>query len=134
MELNPGKKPVVVPGSREDEVSSAVDKFHSALIEVNDKLLEELLCKELSYGHSNGLVEDKRSFITKIKNRNSAFTSIKISRQKIIVTGETAVVRHHFLAGTNDKNLPGKVELFILQVWQWQNRRWKLLARQALRS
>lgn len=134
MELNPGKEPMADPGSTEDAITSAVDKFHSALIHINKKMLEELLCEELSYGHSNGLVEDKESFITSIENRNSVFTSIQISGQTIKVAGGTAVVRHHFLAGTNNKNIPGKVMLSILLVWQWQNRRWKLLARQAVRT
>lgn len=118
----------------EGEIRSAVEKFHTALLNVNEQILDELLSEELSFGHSNGKVEDKAGFITNIVNKNSVFTSIDFSEQIIKITGKTAVVRHLFFAHTNDNNKQGSVKLFILLIWQMKNRKWQLLARQAVRT
>lgn len=117
----------------EMKVSAAVHAFHAALTEADEQSLELLLSKDLSYGHSNGVVEDKQTFIENIVNGNSVFLEIALSDQSITTSGDTAVVRHQFNAKTNDKNVLATVALRILLVWQKQDEQWQLLARQAIR-
>ena len=102
------------------------------MIDGNQIALEQLTASQLSYGHSSGLIEDKNAYITAIIDGTSGFTSIDLTEQTISISGDVALVRHKFTAGTDNKGQqPGTVKLTVLQVWQKQKGKWLLLARQA---
>lgn len=117
----------------ENAIARKVELLKTALIDADSASLHQLTHEELSYGHSSGRVEDKPSLIESLTSRKSDFVSIDISDQSIQVSGKTAIVRHTFLANTNDGGKPGTVKLAILLVWQKKKNDWKLLARQAVR-
>ena len=51
--------------SREEaEIKAAVETLDKALIDTNKTVLESLVADEVSYGHSNGKVENKQEFIS----------------------------------------------------------------------
>lgn len=116
----------------EMEIITTVHAFHAALIDADKESLESLLDERLSYGHSNGMIENKNQFIENILNGNSVFIEIELADQSVNILGDTSVVRHIFKAKTNDKNIPAAISLKVLLVWQKQNEQWKLLARQAV--
>jgi phage-related minor tail protein len=123
-------------GQSKDEqaVADAVKKLNQAMIDANNMALDQLTAAGLSYGHSNGLVENKDAYITAIVDGTSRFTSIDISEETISISDNVAIVRHKFVAGTANKGQePGTVKLSVLQVWQKQKGKWLLLARQAVR-
>ena len=116
----------------EEAVASAVKTLNQAMIDANHIMLDQQTSKNLSYGHSVGLVEDKNAYITAMVDGKFGFTSIDISEQTISVHGNVAIVRHRFFAGTDNKGQqPGTVTLHVLQVWQKEKGKWVLLARQA---
>ncbi len=118
-----------------NEVADAVEQLRVAMIKADKAALENLAAGKLSYGHSSGAVDDKKTFVEKIVSGQSVFESIDLSEQTISVSGNVAVVRHLLFAKTNDAGKgPGEVKLKILLVWQKQKKNgWKLLARQAVR-
>ncbi len=61
----------------------------------------------------------------------SVYPDITITDQVITFAGNDAIVRHRLLADTNKADMPPKIDIIILMVWQKQNGIWKLLARQA---
>lgn len=116
----------------ERALSEAVGKLNRAMIDANRTVLEQLTSDKLSYGHSNGLIEDKSAYIEAILDGTSKFTSIDVTDQTISINGDVAIVRHKFTAGTANKGQqPGTVRLSVLLVWQKQKGKWLLLARQA---
>lgn len=116
----------------EDAIARAVRQLNQAMIDGNQIALEQLTASQLSYGHSSGLLEDKNAYITAIIDGTSGFTSIDLTEQTISISGDVALVRHKFTAGTDNKGQqPGTVKLTVLQVWQKQKGKWLLLARQA---
>lgn len=117
----------------ERKVAEAVESLKNAIINADKNLLESLVADKLSYGHSGGAVDDKKTFVEKIVSGQSDFVTIDLSEQTISIAGNTAIVRHILKAKTNDGGKPGEVNLRILLVWQKQNGRWKLLARQAVK-
>jgi len=117
----------------EKEVATAVEALRIAMIDGNKAALENIVADSLSYGHSNGNVQNKTVFIDKIVSGQSDFVSITLTNQVITVVGNTALVRHRLNAVTNDNNKPGTVELDILLVFQKQHGHWLLLARQAVK-
>lgn len=117
----------------ETKVAEAIEQLRSAMISGERASLENIVADQLSYGHSGGAVENKTEFVEKIASGKSDFVSIELTEQTISISGKTAVVRHTLNAGTNDGGKPGTVKLKVLLVWQKQNGKWKLLARQAVK-
>jgi ketosteroid isomerase-like protein len=118
----------------EKAVADAVETLRKAMISADKATLEGITLDQLSYGHSSGKLEDKKTFVENITNGNSHFLDITLTDQTITVVKETAIVRHKLSANTDDKGKgPGKVELYILLVWQKNGGKWKLLARQAVK-
>lgn len=122
---------VVAQSGDEKEVAARVEKLRIAMIGADKAGLEELAHKDLTYGHSNALLENKKEFIEAFLDKTSVFTSINLSNQTIQVFSNTAIVRHRLTGDTNNNDVPGKVDLTILLVWLKENGSWKLLARQA---
>lgn len=117
---------------KEQAVAAAVKQLNQAMIDADQKVLDQLTSGKLSYGHSNGLIEDKRAFMTAILDGVSGFTSIDLTEQRITLSNDVAIVRHKFSAGTDNKGQQaGRVNLSVLQIWQKEKGKWLLLARQA---
>lgn len=126
---------LVFSQSKEEAIVAArMEALKKAMVEADSNMLDKLTAASLSYGHSSGVVEDKKEFIEKIISGKSDFVSINLSNQTITVSGKTALVRHKLDAVTNNDGKPGEVHLLILLVWQKQGREWKLLARQAVKQ
>src|SRR5215471_16743419 len=115
----------------EKEIADRVEMFRKALLSPGKTALEELAADQLSYGHSTGLIEDKGAFVDDLIKGKTVFTSIDLSDQTIKIAGDVAIVRHRMMASLNNNNTPSKVDIIILMIWQKQNDKWKLLARQA---
>jgi ketosteroid isomerase-like protein len=117
----------------ENQVADAVQQLKKAMIDADSASLMKLSSPNLSYGHSSGKIENQKEFVSAIARGNSDFVTIDLSEQTIKVTGKTAIVRHTFIAATNDGGRPGTVKLHILSVWEKSGRKWRILARQAIR-
>ena len=117
----------------EQAVTQAVENLRKALIDPDKATLDKLAMDELSYGHSSGLIQDKAAFEEALLSGSSDFVTIDLTEQTVKIVGNTAIVRHHFAATTNDGGKPGTVKLSILLVWARQKGEWKLLARQAVK-
>lgn len=124
---------VVAAPSDEAEVATAVDKLTQAMWHKDIQQLDALTAENLSYGHSSGNIQDKKAFIADIETGKSAFNDLKMLNQKIILSGDTALVRNHFSAQAvnSGKVVPTEIENF--QIWQKQKGQWLLIGRQAFR-
>ena len=117
----------------EKDVADAVEKLKKAMVDGNRADLEGIVMDKLSYGHSSGHIDDKKEFVEKLASGASDFVSIDLSDQTISISGNTAIVRHKLDARSNDGGKPGEVHLFVLLIFQKDNKQWKLLARQAVK-
>jgi ketosteroid isomerase-like protein len=121
------------PAPGEKEVASAVDHLTQAMLHKNIPELKALTAENLTYGHSSGKIQDKKEFIADIETGKSAFKTLEMQNQTITVSGDVALVRHHFsaqaLKGT--EVVPTEIENF--QIWQKQKGHWLLVGRQAFK-
>jgi len=115
-------------------VSLKVEQLTKAMEDANATALNELTDDQLSYGHSSGVIDDKKQFVAKLTSGQSDFVSISISEQTITASKHTAIVRHILKAITNDNGKPGEVNLKVLLVWHKEKGAWKLIARQAVKA
>ena len=130
---NQPQQPTV--SSSEADVEAAVDLLMKGFVNVDDKILKSLTADELLYGHSSGKVQNKTEFIAEILSGEPLkYISIALLEQTIQMSGDVAVVRHIFTSETmNTDGEPGSLRIGVMQIWQLQNGKWKLLARQAYR-
>jgi ketosteroid isomerase-like protein len=114
-------------------IADAVEQLRNAMVNADKASLEKLASEKLSYGHSGGAVDDKKTFVDKIVSGTSDFVSIDLTEQTISISDKVAIVRHRFDAKTNDGGKPGEAHIKVLLIWQKEKSGWKLLARQAVK-
>ena len=124
----------VAQSAEEKEVASRVETLRNALMTPDKTILEDLAAEELSYGHSSGLVETKAAFVDALVTGKSKLSTVTFSDQTITFAGNAAVVRHKMMADLHNNNGITKIDIIVLLVWQKQNGKWKMLARQAAKK
>ncbi|QHT65500.1 nuclear transport factor 2 family protein [Rhodocytophaga rosea] len=124
---------VQAQSKEEKEVATAVETLKKAMLDGTRKDLENIAANELSYGHSNGLIENKAEFVEALASGKNDFVTINLAEQTVKMAGNTALVRHKLTGETNNGGQAGTVNLSVLLVWQKQQGQWKLLARQAVK-
>jgi len=118
---------------KEAALTTALENLRIGLIDANESLLNSVTSPKLTYGHSAGLVEDQKTFVTNIVNGKSDFVSIDIVDQSIDIDQNMAFVRHTFNAVTSMDPKVAPIKLKILLVWEYKQNVWKLRARQAVK-
>jgi Domain of unknown function (DUF4440) len=131
--LNLMVAPVFAQSKDEQAVTTAVESLRKAMVDPDKATLDALVLDELTYGHSNGLIQDKAAFEAALLSKSSAFVTIDLSDQTVKFVGNTAWVRHTLSATTNDGGKPGTTHLSVLLVWLKQKGQWRLFARQAVK-
>jgi len=92
--------------------------------------LERLSADQLSYGHSDGKVQNKAEFIDGVMTRKASVKSITFPDIKVSLAGDAAIARHLYESESEPDGKPNNVKIGMLSVWQKQGGNWKLLARQ----
>jgi hypothetical protein len=127
---------VAVFAQSKDElkVRENVMLLHNTIFGTKDSLtLEKYAAKEVTYGHSHGNLQDRKTYITSVSHNQSSYANMQANNVTVIINGKTAVSRY-LLTGT-ETNKSGKVtelKLNILQVWVKEGKEWKMMARQAV--
>jgi len=116
------------------EVEAAVEKLRLAMIDPTTEALTQLTSANLTYGHSNGMLENQSQFIEALVSGKSDFKTINLSDQTIAFNGKNiAMVRHKLRGETVSPSGTAPVNLGILTIWVKEKGAWKLLARQAFK-
>lgn len=113
------------------EVGAKVAALYEAMIDKDEMALKNLTADKLTYGHSSGTLENKTQFIDAVINGPFDYLSISPEEQKIILSGDVALVRHIFVTHALNDGKPTDIRIGNLMTFQKQNGEWKLLARQA---
>ena len=124
-------QPVAAQSSDEAAVAQAVEAFRKAALAKDRNQFETLCADQMSYGHSSGRIETKTQFIDDATGPRSVWKFIDLSNQNIQIVGNNAIVRHMFTGENVSEGKTSAIKIGILMVWQKQDGRWKLLARQA---
>jgi ketosteroid isomerase-like protein len=111
-------------------IEKAIEDLRLAMINADHAELERLTAEELSYGHTSGLIEDKKDFIQAIGGRDH-FKTITITDLTIREANGLAIVRHRFQSEVFINGALAQPDIRVLQVWRQQDGKWKLIARQA---
>ena len=122
--------PALAEAGDEAAVKQNVEALREALLKADKAQLERLSAEQLSYGHSDGRVQNKAEFIDGVMTRKATVKSINFPDLKIAVAGDAAIARHLYESESETDGKSNSVRIGTLQVWQKQGGNWKLLARQ----
>ena len=124
-----------VPAIADDEaaLSQAVEELRKAIFSADKAKLAALTAAELSYGHSDGRVQNQAEFIDGVVNRKATVRTLEFPELKTAVTGDAGVARHLYVSQSELDGKTSDTKLGTLAVWQKQNGSWKLLARQGFK-
>jgi hypothetical protein len=114
-------------------VASRVEILRQAMIDADANKLAAVTSRDLSYGHSDGHLENQSVFIGNIVSGASDFVAIEFQNQTIAIIGDVAIVRHTLAAHTRDSGVDKDIKIGIMLVWQKQKKQWILIARQAFK-
>lgn len=119
--------------SDSQEIVSIVEDFNNALIHLNKSGLKKMTSEDLSYGHSDGSVQDKNEFIEGVMNGSFRFVTIDMSELSVQMVDDIAIVRHVLDSDYQNKQDEGHLQIGNLMIWRKDGRKWKLLARQSFK-
>ena len=78
----------------EAAVKQNVETLREALLKADKAQLERLTAEQLSYGHSDGRVQNKAEFVDGVMTRKATVKSLNFPDLKIAVAGDAAIARH----------------------------------------
>jgi len=119
--------------TEEEKLISTMKDFHQALVQKNTVSINQQTEKSLSYGHSNGWVQNKIDIIKDFETGLISYQTYKEDSIQVLMSGNFANIR--FIADI-DATLRGNLisnHLKVLEVWVKKGKRWLLFARQAVK-
>ena len=119
--------------TEEGKLITTMKEFHQALVQKNTVSINQQTEKALSYGHSNGWVQNKDDIIKDFETGLISYQSYKEDSVNVFMSGNIANVR--FIADINATLRGNEISnhLKVLEVWVKKGKRWLLFARQAVR-
>ncbi len=106
----------------------------TALIKKDSVSLTKLLSEDVTYGHTNGMIQTKQQLIRDVVSGAQDYKSIEPSDMKIRFYDNTAVVTMIGDVVLNYQNSPLTMHMFITLVWVYKDNEWKLVARQSVNT
>jgi hypothetical protein len=122
---------VLAQSSEEKVIATNVEAFRNAMISADKTMLGNLTAKELTYGHTTAVIENKATFIEVIVSGSTDYKTIDLSDQTIAIVDNIAIVRHTFIAEVVNKGNLQHPKLGVMQIWKKEHDKWVLLARQS---
>ena len=117
----------------EASLAQSIETLRQGILEANKSKLDQVSASQISYGHSDGRVQNKAEFIDGVINRKQTQKSLTFPELKTAVVGNMAIARHIYLGESELDGKTTNTRIGALQVWQKQEGGWKLLARQGFK-
>ena len=118
----------------EEKLVTTVKEFHQALVNKNTVSINQQTDKALSYGHSNGWVENKTDIIKGLETGYISYQGFKEDSITVAINGNMANVRFVADITATMKATTTTFHLKVLEVWVKKGKRWVLFARQAVKA
>jgi ketosteroid isomerase-like protein len=114
------------------QVEQAVSTWRTAVLAADVAALEPLMAEELSYGHSNARIEDKKEFLRVIASKENVYKRLDLTNQTVSIVEENmAIVRHTMSVDVVSGGKDQSFLIGVMQVWVKRKNKWQMLARQA---
>ena len=121
-------------GPQQDVIMIHMLGLKTALIQKDSVSLSRLLSDDVSYGHSNALLQTRAQLIRDVMSGAQDYKSIDPSDMQIRIYDKTAIVTMKSEVSLVMQGKPMNISMNVLLVWIWKNNDWKLVARQSVKN
>lgn len=115
------------------EIMMKMLTLKNALIAKDSVALSKVLADDVTYGHTNAMIQTKVELIRDVMSKVQDYKSINPSEMNIRMFDKTAIVNMNAKIVLNYKNEPMEFKMKITLVWVKHNGDWVLEARQAVK-
>ncbi len=116
------------------EIMMKMLTLKTALVAKDSVTLSKVLADDVTYGHTNGMIQTKTELIRSVVSKEQDYKSIDPSDMKIRLFENTAIVNMNAKIVLTYKNEPMELKMKITLVWVKKNNEWLLEARQAVKE
>lgn len=118
----------------QQEIMMRMLGLKTALLNKDSLALTGLLADDVSYGHSNGLLQSKAALIHDVMSGVQDYKSIEPSDMLIRVYNNSAVVTIKSKVKMIFQDKPMEIGMNVTLVWIQKESDWKLVARQSVKT
>lgn len=118
---------------KQTEVMMKMLALRNALINKDSIALDDVLASDVTYGHTNGLIQTKAQLIRSVISKEQDYKNIIPSDMNIRIYDNTAVVTMKSSVIMIYHGNPLNMDMYITLVWIKKNK-WQLVARQSVKQ
>jgi len=116
-------------------LKTAMQQLDKALLQKDEFVLKSVLHKDLSYGHSNGWVQNKTDIMNDFTSGKLTYNKIENNSSAIItISKKYATVKTNTNAEGIVNGTVFKLILHVMQFWIKTKKGWQLIARQSAKQ
>ena len=118
----------------EKEVMAAMQAWRTAMMKKDGAALARLYHEDLSYGHSSGVVENKKEAVNHMVTTKVDYAAVDLIDTKIKVQGNLALVNGRVIYKQVTDGKSTDIKLHVLHVWVKTPQGWQMIGRQSTRE
>jgi len=119
--------------SKQEEAVLLQAKKLDSLMQKNDNQIINLFCKDVSFGHSNGWIQNLNDFKKDFSSKKVSYKTIdQIEISEIKQNKNTMSLRRIIKVKGLYKNQNFEMKLALLEIWMKEKSVWKLWSRQSV--
>ncbi len=115
------------------EIMMKMMTLRNALVAKDSVALSKVLAEDVTYGHTNAMIQTKAELIRDVISLVQDYKSIEPSDLKIRIYDNTAIVNMNSKVVMNYQKQPLELNMKITFTWVKKNKDWQLVARQAVK-
>jgi hypothetical protein len=115
------------------QVMMKMRDLKTSLVGKDSVTLSGLLADDVTYGHTNGIIQTKAQLIRSVVSGEQDYKSIDPSNMLVRIYENTGVVTMNSKVTMNYQDKPLEMNMFVTLVWIKDNNDWKLVARQSVK-
>ena len=123
----------IAQGGPKAEVMMKMLSLKNSLIGKDSVTLSGLLADDVTYGHTNGMIQTKAQLIRDVMSGVQDYKSIDPSEMNIRIFDHTAIVNMKSTVNMIFNNNTLNLNMYVTLVWIQKNGDWKLEARQSVK-
>ena len=120
-------------GKLESHLAQLERQRFEAMEEKDLAFLDKVLADEVTYGHTNGLMEDRAAHLRNIASANIIYEKIEPLEMDVRTYRKSAVINGLLRVRGKYKGTPFDLQLRYTDVYQKQKGKWKLVAWQSVK-
>ena len=115
------------------EIMMKMLTLKNALVAKDSVALSKVLADDVTYGHTNAMIQTKAELIRDVVSLVQDYKSIEPSDMKIRLYDNTAIVNMNYKVVMNYQSQPLELSMKITFSWIKKDKDWQLVARQAVK-